>query len=147
VGSQTTATTSLGISTLGTIIFPAAATSETASAVTPVAAGGTVTTTSPTAITSTTTAGSFLTLKHTYASTVVLDTDLQMLVYTMPFLQSAAAAMALNTLGLQFWTARRPGAAWIPEETRFRAIKWSHSSRQAIYQVDTTFCPFWSYGA
>lgn len=100
VGSQTTAPTSLGTSTLGTITFPAAATTEVASTVTPVAAGGTVTTVSPTLITTVTTAGSFLTIKHTYATAVRLSTDLQMLQYTMPFLQSAAAAMALNTPGL-----------------------------------------------
>lgn len=100
VGSQTTAPTSLGTSTLGSITFPAAATTETASTVTPVAVGGTVTTTSPTAITTVTTAGSFLTIKHTYANPIFLSTDLQILQYTMPFVQSAAAAMALNTPGL-----------------------------------------------
>lgn len=100
IGSQTTAPTSLGTSTLATITFPAAATTETASTVTPVAIGGTVTTTSPTLITTVTTAGSFLTIKHTYASQVRLSTDLQLLQYRMPFLQSAAAAMALNTPGL-----------------------------------------------
>lgn len=100
VGSQTTAPTSLGTSTLGSITFPTAATSETPSTVTPVAAGGTVTTVSPTAITTVTTAGAFLTLKHTYATPVFLSTDLQMLQYTMPFLQSAAAVMTLNTPGL-----------------------------------------------
>lgn len=100
IGSQTTAPTSLGTSTLGSITFPAAATTEVASTVTPVAAGGTVTTTSPTLITTVTTAGSFLTIKHTYASLVRFSTDLQVFQYTMPFLQSAAAAMALNTPGL-----------------------------------------------
>lgn len=100
VGSQTTAPTSLGTSTLATITFPAAATSETPSTVTPVAIGGTVTTVSPTQITTVTTAGSFLTLKHTYGSQVRLSADLQLLQYRMPFLQSAAAAMALNTPGL-----------------------------------------------
>lgn len=100
IGSQTTAPTSLGTSTLGSITFPAAATTETASTVTPVAVGGTVTTTSPTLITTITTAGSFLTIKHTYASAVRLSTDRQILQYTMPFLQSAAAVMTLNTPGL-----------------------------------------------
>jgi hypothetical protein len=100
VGSQTTAPTSLGTSTLGSITFPAAATTEVASTVTPVAVGGTVTTTSPTLITTVTTAGSFLTIKHTYGTPLVLNTDLQVLQYTMPFLQSAAAAMTLNTPGL-----------------------------------------------
>jgi hypothetical protein len=100
VGSQVVAPTSLGTSTLGSITFPAAATSETPSTVTPVAAGGTVTTTSPTAITTITTAGSFLTIKHTYGTPLVLNTDLQLLTYTMPFVQSAASAMTLNTPGL-----------------------------------------------
>lgn len=100
VGSQTTAPTSLGTSTLGTITFPAAATTETASTVTPVTAGGTVTTTSPTAITTVTTAGAFLTIKHTYSTPVRLGTDLQLLRYTMPFVQSAAAAMVIGTPGL-----------------------------------------------
>lgn len=100
VGSQTTAPTSLGTSTLGSITFPAAATSETASTVTPVAIGGTVTTVSPTAISTVTTAGAFLTIKHTYATAVQLSTDLQVLQYTMPFLQSATAVMTLNTPGL-----------------------------------------------
>lgn len=100
VGSQTTAPTSLGTATLGSITFPAAATTETASTVTPVTVGGTVTTVSPTAITTVTTAGSFLTIKHTFSTAVKLSTDLQILRYTMPFLQSAAAAMTLNTPGL-----------------------------------------------
>jgi|HubBroStandDraft_1064217.scaffolds.fasta_scaffold146759_2 hypothetical protein len=100
IGSQTTAPTSLGTSTLGSITFPAAATSETPSTVTPVAVGGTVTTVSPTAITTVTTAGAFLTIKHTYANQVRLSNDLQVLQYTMPFLQSAAAVMTLNTPGL-----------------------------------------------
>ncbi len=100
VGSQTTAPTSLGTATLGSITFPAAATTETASTVTPVAVGGTVTTTSPTAITTVTTAGAFLTIKHTFASAVRLSTDRQILQYTMPFLQSAAAVMTINTPGL-----------------------------------------------
>lgn len=100
VGSQTTAPTSLGTSTLGSITFPAAATTETASTVTPVAVGGTVTTVSPTAITSTTTAGAFLSIKTSYATIVQLNTDLQVLRYTLPFVQSAAAAMVINTPGL-----------------------------------------------
>lgn len=100
IGSQTTAPTSLGTSTLDTVAYPAAATTEVASTVTPVAVGGTVTTTSPTLITTVTTAGSFLTIKHTYATAVRLNTDLTTYRYTMPFLQSAAAVMTLNTPGL-----------------------------------------------
>ncbi len=111
VGSQTTAPTSLGTSTLGAITFPAAATTEIASTVTPVATGGTVTTTSPTLITTVTTAGSFLTIKHTYASRVMLSTDLVMLQYTMPFLQSATAVMTINTPGLIVHYTEAPNLA------------------------------------
>lgn len=100
VGSQTTAPTSIGTATLGTITFPAAATTETASATAPVAAGSTVTTVSPTALTTVTTAGQFLTLKSTFATAVTLNTDHQIVQYTLPFVQSAAAAMTLNTPGL-----------------------------------------------
>lgn len=100
VGSQTTAPSAVGTATLGTITFPAAATSETASTVTPVAAGGTVTTTSPTQITTVTTAGAFLTIKSTFATAVSLATDLQLVQYTLPFTNGSAAAMTLNTPGL-----------------------------------------------
>jgi hypothetical protein len=42
------------------------------------------------------------------------------------------------------WTARRPGAVWIPEEARFPAQSWSNSRRQAISnQVGTACCPVW----
>ena len=99
-GSQTTAPTSIGTATLGSITFPTAATSETASTVTPVTFGGTLTTTVPTAITSTTTAGSFLTIKTALGTPAPLSTDLQMLVYKLPFVQSAASAMTINTPGL-----------------------------------------------
>ncbi len=102
VGSQTTAPTSLGTSTLGTVTYPTpTATTETASVVTPVAAGSTVTTVGPTTtVLTVTTAGAFLTFKHTYANPVVLTTDLQRVHFTMPYLQSAAAAMTLNWPGL-----------------------------------------------
>ncbi len=102
VGSQTTAPTSLGTSTLGIVTFPTpTATTQTASTVTPVAAGGTVTTVGPTTTVQTvTTAGAFLTFKHTYSSPVVLTTDLQRVHYTFPFLQSAGAVMTLNWPGL-----------------------------------------------
>lgn len=102
VGSQTTAPTSLGTSTLGIVTFPTpTATTQTASTVTPVAAGSTVTTVGPTTtIATVTTAGAFLTFKHTYADPIVLTTDLQRVHYTFPFLQSAAAVMVINTPGL-----------------------------------------------
>lgn len=99
IGSQTTAPTSVGTATLGTVTFPAAATTETASTEAPVTIGGTVTTTTPTALTTVTTAGRFLTVKHVF-STAVTVADRQQLAYQFPILQSAAAAMVLNTPGL-----------------------------------------------
>lgn len=100
VGSQTTAPTSVGTSTLGAITFTAAATGSAASVVTPVATGGTVTVVNPTLITTATTAGAFLSLKTTYSTVVDLSTDLTMLQYTLPFAQTANAIMVLNTPGL-----------------------------------------------
>ena len=99
-GSQVVAPTSVGTATLSSVTFPSAATVETASTVTPVAIGGTVTTVSPTAITSVTTAGAFLSVKSTFATAVDLSTDLRILQYTLPFVQSAASAMTINTPGL-----------------------------------------------
>lgn len=99
IGSQTTAPTSVGTATLGSVTYPTASATETASVEAPVAAGGTITTTSPTALTTVTTAGRFLTIKHTFATNVPA-VDQTSLIYTMPFLQSAAAAMVLNTPGL-----------------------------------------------
>jgi hypothetical protein len=93
--------TSLGTSTLGSITFPTASTTETASTVTPVAAGGTVTTVSPTAfLSAVSTDGAFFSFKHTYSTAVSLSTDLQILQYTMPILQSAASVSTLYTPGL-----------------------------------------------
>jgi hypothetical protein len=93
--------TSVGTSTLGTITFPTAATTEVASTVTPVAVGGTVTTVSPTAfLSAVSTDGAFFTFKSTYATVVDLSTDLKMLQYTMPILQSAASVSTLYTPGL-----------------------------------------------
>ncbi len=93
--------TSLGTSTLSTITFPTASTTETASTVTPVAIGGTVTTVSPTAfLSAVSTDGAFFTFKHTYSTAVDLSTDNQVLVYTMPILQSAASVSTLFTPGL-----------------------------------------------
>ena len=107
VGSQTVAPTSIGTATLGTITFPAAATTETASTVAPVALGSTVTNVVPTAISSVTTAGAFLTIKSTFATAPVLNTDHQIVQYTLPILQSAASAMTVNTAGLLVhYTAR-----------------------------------------
>lgn len=102
VGSQTTAPTSIGTATLGTITFPTpVATTQTASVVTPVAAGSTVTQLGPTTtVLTVTTAGAFLTFKYSFAADVNLSTDLQLLQFNVPYLQSAAAAMTLNFPGL-----------------------------------------------
>jgi hypothetical protein len=99
-GSQTTAPTSIGTATLGSISFATPATGAAASTVTPVAFGGTITNTVPTAITTVTTAGSFLPIKSALGTPVTLSTDNQILVYKLPFVQSAAAAMTINTPGL-----------------------------------------------
>lgn len=101
VGSQTTAPTSIGTATLGTIAFPTpVATTQTASVVTPVTAG-TLTQVGPTTtVLTVTTAGAFLTFKYTSGSDVVLTTDIQSMVFQVPYLQSAAAAMTLNWPGL-----------------------------------------------
>jgi hypothetical protein len=95
--------TSVGTSTLATITFPAAATAETASTVTPVTIGGTVTTTGVSAtafLLAVTTDGAFYTIKHTYSTAVDLSTDLRTLHYTMPILQSAASVSTLFSPGL-----------------------------------------------
>lgn len=104
VGSQTTAPTSIGTATMGTISFPTpVATTQTASVVTPVSAGGTLVQVGPTTtVLTVTTAGAFLTFKYSVATAtpVNLSTDLQILQFTVPYLQSAAAAMTLNFPGL-----------------------------------------------
>jgi len=99
-GSQTTAPTSIGTATLGSISFATPATGAAASTVTPVSFGGTITNTVPTAITTVTTAGSFLPIKSSLGTPVTLSTDNRILVYKLPFVQSAAAAMTINTPGL-----------------------------------------------
>lgn len=102
VGSQTTAPTSIGTATMATITFPTpVATTQTASTVTPVAAGGTITQVGPTTtVLTVTTAGAFLTFKYSPATAINFGTDLQILQFTVPYLQSAAAAMTLNWPGL-----------------------------------------------
>jgi hypothetical protein len=99
-GSQTTAPTSIGTATLGSISFATPATGAAVSTVTPVSFGGTITNTVPTLITTVTTAGSFLPIRSALSTPVTLSTDNQILVYKLPFVQSAAAAMTINTPGL-----------------------------------------------
>ncbi len=101
VGSQTTAPTSIGTATLGTISMPVpVATTQTASTVTPVTAGALTQLGPTTTVLTVTTAGAFLTFKYTPAAPVPLTTDNQLLQFTVPYLQSAAAAMTLNWPGL-----------------------------------------------
>ncbi len=101
VGSQTTAPTSIGTATLGTISMPTpVATTQTASTVTPVTAGALTQVGPTTTVLTVTTAGAFLTFKYTPAAPVPLTTDNQLLQFTVPYLQSAASAMTLNWPGL-----------------------------------------------
>jgi hypothetical protein len=100
VGSQTVAPTSLGTATLGTITWGSTL-GQAASTVAPVTLGGTTTTITPTALTTVTTAGSFLGVRTTFGATpAVLLTDLQTVVFTLPIVQSAASAMTINTPGV-----------------------------------------------
>lgn len=98
LGSQTTAPTSIGTATLGTINLPTpVATTQTASSNTLSTIGGTVTQVGPTTTVATvTTAGTFLTFKYTFSTEVRLSTDLRPLQFSLPILQSAAAIMTLN---------------------------------------------------
>jgi hypothetical protein len=101
IGSQTVAPTSLGTATFVKVIFPAPiAGSETASSVTTVAAGGTLTTVAPSNITSVTTAGAYLSVQTTLGTPADLSPDLTLYQYTLPLVQSAASAMTINTPGL-----------------------------------------------
>ncbi len=102
VGSKTTAPTSIGTATLGTITMPTpVATTQTASTVTPVTIGGTVTQLGPTTTVGTvTTDGAFLTFKYTFSTAVPMSTDLQMLQFNVPYVQSAAAVTVIEVPGL-----------------------------------------------
>ncbi len=100
-GIQTTAITSVGTPTLGTIAFPAAAATETASTVTPVAAGGTLTNNTVTSGLGLTTAGAFWSIKTTLGTPLALTTDLTRVVFTVPFVDTTSGVLTLNTPGLQ----------------------------------------------
>jgi hypothetical protein len=111
IGSQVVAPTSLGTATLTSITFPTpVATTQTATTQTVTAAvGGTVTQIGPTTtVLSVTTAGDFLTFNYQFSAPVDLTTDLRMLNFTLPILQSAASAMTLNTNGLFVHYLTRP---------------------------------------
>lgn len=103
IGSQVVAPTSIGTATLNSIQYPTpVATTQTATTQTLVTlVGGAVTQVGPTTSVGTvTTAGDFLTFNYAFAAPVDLTTDLRMLYFQLPILQSAASAMTLNTSGL-----------------------------------------------
>jgi hypothetical protein len=102
LGSQVVAPTSIGTATFGTVTLPTpVATTQTASVLAPVSAGGTVTQLGPTTtVLSVTTAGRFLSFNYSVATPIDLTPDLQLVQFTLPVLQSAASAMTINTNGL-----------------------------------------------
>jgi hypothetical protein len=100
-GAQTSAITTLGTPTLGAITLPTAAANETASTVTPVAAGGTLTASSTTGNLAITTAGSFYTNKITLG-TPLHTADLTVLQFTLPFNNTASSVLTVNSPGLVF---------------------------------------------
>ena len=100
VGSQTVAPTGAAVATLASITFATPATGALANTVTPVSIGGTVTNLVPTALTAVTTAGAFVPVKSTFAPAVTVESDRQVLVYSLLLTQSAASAMTVNSPGL-----------------------------------------------
>ena len=111
LGSQVVAPTSIGTPLLGYVQFPTpVATTQTASSQTITAlAGGAVTQIGPTTtVLSVTTAGQFLTFNYQFAAPVDLSTDLKVLVFQLPILQSAASAMTLNSAGMWVHYIARP---------------------------------------
>lgn len=99
-GVATTTLTSISGGAFATITFPAPGASQTASTVTPVAVGGTVTTSSTTGNLAATTAGAFKTSRLTPATPINLTTDMQYLIVSEAFNQSASAAQVVNTPGI-----------------------------------------------
>lgn len=99
-GVATTTLTSISGGAFSTITFPAAGATQTASTVTPVAVGGSVTTSSTTGNMAATTAGAFKVSRLTPATAINLTTDMQALLISENFNQSAAAAQIVNTPGM-----------------------------------------------
>lgn len=99
-GVATTTLTSISGGAFSTITLPAPGASQTASTVTPVAVGGTVTTSSTTGNLAATTAGAFKVSRLTPATPINLTTDMQYLVVSENFNQSASAAQVVNTPGI-----------------------------------------------
>lgn len=98
-GIQTTASTSMTVA-MNTITYPAAAASETASTVTPVAISGTVTNNTVTSGLGTTTAGAFWSVKSTLATPLALNTDLKQILYNLGFVSTTSGVHVINTPGL-----------------------------------------------
>lgn len=99
-GVATTTLTSISGGAFSTITFPAPGASQTASTVTPVAVGGSVTTSSTTGNMAATTAGAFKVSRLTPATPINLTTDQQYLLVSENFNQSASAAQVVNSPGL-----------------------------------------------
>lgn len=99
-GVQTTTLTSINGAAVSTITLPTPAASEIASAVTPVAIAGSLTTTSTTGNMATVTAGAFRSLRVNLATPLNLSTDLNAVLFQLVFNQSASAAEILNTPGI-----------------------------------------------
>jgi hypothetical protein len=99
-GVATTTLTSISGGAFSTITFPAPGATQTASTVTPVAVGGSVTTSSTTGNLAATTAGAFKVSRLTPATPINLTTDQQFLIVSETFNQSASAAQVVNTPGI-----------------------------------------------
>lgn len=99
-GVATTTLTSISGGAFSTIAFPAPGATETASTVTPVAVGGTVTTSSTTGNMAATTAGAFKVSRLTPATPINLTTDKTFLIVSENFNQSASAAQVVNSPGM-----------------------------------------------
>lgn len=99
-GVATTTLTSISGGAFSTITVPAPGATQTASTVTPVAVGGSVTTSSTTSNMAATTAGAFRTSRLTPATPINLTTDQQFLIVSENFNQSASAAQVVNALGV-----------------------------------------------
>jgi hypothetical protein len=99
-GVATTTLTSISGGAFSTIAFPAPGATETASTVTPVAIGGTVTTSSTTGNMAATTAGAFKTSRLTPATPINLTADMTFLLVSENFNQSASAAQIVNSPGM-----------------------------------------------
>lgn len=99
-GAQTSDITSIDGAAISTIAFPAAGATETPSTVTPSAIAGSITQSSTTSNLAKTTAGAFYTSKLTLATPFNLATDLQALIVTLVFHNTATSVLTVNSPGL-----------------------------------------------